>query len=422
MAYIDVSGLPGVTLLAGIDPVTRDMFLSANTVNAEINPIDIYKEMRICRRLNEDLRPFDVFLSGRGNNPKGPGKATERFVIQNQGTRFVPFDLTHQLTVTGTVITDDGQEGIACFDRTPLSATSNVDINYVPPQVEVITVQAGSGLDATQDELLREIHAGTIRYVHVDRDNVAFGDGTPSNPFNTFDAAVAWGNLKSIRRMYVRSDCELDADVEDFEVYGASQARINLNGFSVDSTDFHNCEIHGSSTGFGTYRECNILNGTSGMGGFYYNCAISGDVSALPGGYLIIAECFSGIPGDGRPSVDLLGAATQFGLRKWGGGIEARGISDGSAVTIELDNGEVRLSANCDSQSNLNIRGVGFFENLGTASPNTRSLINPAEAQAANAKVDQLTFTKANELDVNVQSLNGTDLLGSGDNGDKWRG
>lgn len=152
MAYIDVSTLPGVTLLAGIDPVTRDMFLSAATVDATINPMDIYSEMRICRRLNESLRPYDVFLTAFGNIAKGGGKFTERYVQQNQGTRFVPFDISHELTVNGTVITDDGQEGIACFDRTSLNVATVVDINYIPPQVEVITVNSGSGV-TPQDKI-----------------------------------------------------------------------------------------------------------------------------------------------------------------------------------------------------------------------------------------------------------------------------
>lgn len=161
MAYIDVSGLAGISLLAGIDPVTREMFLSLATVDASINPIDIYKEMRICRRLDETLRGFEVFLAAFGNVAKGGGKFTERYVQQLLGTRFVPYDANQELTVTGTVITDDGQEGVACFDRTGLTATTVVDINYIPPQVEIITVTTGSGLSVEQDAKLTSIDANT---------------------------------------------------------------------------------------------------------------------------------------------------------------------------------------------------------------------------------------------------------------------
>ena len=144
-------------LIASIDPVNRDIYLDASTVNTTINPIDLYKEMRTLRRTDESLRPYDVFMSAFGNVPKGGGKFTERYVRLNSGARIIPFDVSHELTINGTIITDDGQEGIACFDRTPLTATTVVDINYVPPQVEVITITGGSALTAQETLMLTRL-------------------------------------------------------------------------------------------------------------------------------------------------------------------------------------------------------------------------------------------------------------------------
>jgi hypothetical protein len=138
-----------------IDGPNRDIYLSADTVGSTFNPMDAYKEMRALRRTDESLQVFQPFLQAKGNDPKGGGKFTERYVVQINGTRFIPYNVSHTLTVIGTVITDDGQEGIACFDRSPLSGTTRVDINYVPPQVEIITVSGGSGLSqAEHDKLL----------------------------------------------------------------------------------------------------------------------------------------------------------------------------------------------------------------------------------------------------------------------------
>lgn len=137
-------------LIASIDGPNRDIYLSADTVGAEINPIDLYKEMRTLRRTTEELRKYNLFLEAKGYDQKAPGKFTERYVICLEGTRIIPFDISHTLTVTGTIITDDGQEGVNCFDRTPLTSTTVVDINYLPPQVEVITVNtSGGGGDVT---------------------------------------------------------------------------------------------------------------------------------------------------------------------------------------------------------------------------------------------------------------------------------
>lgn len=129
-----------------IDPINRDIYLHADTVGVDLEPMDIYREMRALRKSDETLRPFDVFLTAKGRDPKGGGKYTERYVVCNLGTRIIPYDTSQELTVVGTIITDDEQEGTACFDRTPLSPTTQVDINYVPKQVEVIEINTGSGI------------------------------------------------------------------------------------------------------------------------------------------------------------------------------------------------------------------------------------------------------------------------------------
>jgi len=151
-----------MALVATIDGPNRDVYLSANTVGVDIIPMDIYKEVRTLRRLNEDLRKYEMFISAFGNVDKGGGKATERYIQLNSGTRIIPYDVSHVLTITGIMITDDGQEGIACFDRTPLAGSTNVDINYIPPQVEIITVIGGSGLSVAQDGKLTELSQNSL--------------------------------------------------------------------------------------------------------------------------------------------------------------------------------------------------------------------------------------------------------------------
>lgn len=132
-----------MALISYIDPIARDIHLHADTVGASIHPMDIYREVRTLRRTTPELRKYKPFLTGRGADSKGGGKTTERYVLLLDGTRVVPYNVSHVLTVTGTIITDDGQEGVSCFDRAPLSSTTRVDINYIPPQVEVVTISTG---------------------------------------------------------------------------------------------------------------------------------------------------------------------------------------------------------------------------------------------------------------------------------------
>jgi len=155
-----------MALVSNIDGENRLIYLSSETVDASINPIDIYKEVRNLRASNEELRKYDNFITGKGHIPKGSGKFTERYTILLKGTRIVPYNTSHVLTITGTIITDDGKEGVYCFNRSLLDQEVTVDINYVPPQVEVIAVQTG-GLNDQQNTLLEEIHSSNTNILNA---------------------------------------------------------------------------------------------------------------------------------------------------------------------------------------------------------------------------------------------------------------
>lgn len=125
-------------LIDHIDGPNRRIYLHADSVGVQIHPMDIYREMRALRASDESLRNFEVFMKAAGNIPKGGGKFTERYVVCVAGTRIVPFDTSHDPEIVGVIISDDGLEGRNLFDRSSLSPTSIVNIDYVPPQVEVI--------------------------------------------------------------------------------------------------------------------------------------------------------------------------------------------------------------------------------------------------------------------------------------------
>ena len=142
--------------VALIDGVNRRIYLDASTFNTTLSPIDIYRDERALR-VSGQGREFPRLTSMSGNVPKGGGKSTERYLSVLEGARIVPYNMTGFLTVTGTVITDDGQEGVACFDRSGLSVGVEIDLNYVPPQVEIITVSGGSAMSAQESAQLKEL-------------------------------------------------------------------------------------------------------------------------------------------------------------------------------------------------------------------------------------------------------------------------
>ena len=147
-----------MTIIASIDSSTspRRIYLHADTVGVTFQPMDAYKEMRSLRASDESLRAYDVYMTSQGNEPTGPSTATPRRV-RMENSVFIPFDTDHVLTVIGEVITSSGGSGVSAFDRTPLNVNTSVDINYIPPQVEILYINTGSGVTA-QDKI--DIAAG----------------------------------------------------------------------------------------------------------------------------------------------------------------------------------------------------------------------------------------------------------------------
>lgn len=128
-------------VVASFDWPNRRIYMAAATWH----PLDVYREMRADRRLNEYGRQFDPLVKYDGNVPKGGGKFTPRYMTMLQGAKIVPVDGgTEPITdVQGEIITDD---------QTPFidvsSLTTKPQVNYAPAEAEIIEVMTGSGINA----------------------------------------------------------------------------------------------------------------------------------------------------------------------------------------------------------------------------------------------------------------------------------
>lgn len=134
----------------------RRYYLSFDTVTNGVDFAAAYLEERAYRAASgENVRGKRPMLRGDGFVSKGGNRRTERFVSHLNGARPVPYDTSHTLTMLVEPITVENNpanalSGADVFDRSPLSPSTNVNIDVGYAQVEVITVSSGSGLDATQ--------------------------------------------------------------------------------------------------------------------------------------------------------------------------------------------------------------------------------------------------------------------------------
>lgn len=131
-------------LVASVNYATKRIYLSADTVGASIDTVDVYKEVRALRRTTEAHRAFKPIIIAGGNVEKIPGvSATPAYVQLLYGCRIIPYNTSHSLRLIRDTFTDDGFAGRDCFDRTPLSASVVVDIDVDIAEVEIRYISTG---------------------------------------------------------------------------------------------------------------------------------------------------------------------------------------------------------------------------------------------------------------------------------------
>ena len=145
-------------LVDSIDYTNKRIYLSADTVGASVDTIDIYKEVRALRVSTDSHRNFDPMITAGGNVQKTATTFTPKFVQLLFGCRIVPYDTSHTITITRETFTDDNLSGEQVFDLSPLSMGVGVNILINVPQVEVLVVETGvSGLTPAESLKLDKV-------------------------------------------------------------------------------------------------------------------------------------------------------------------------------------------------------------------------------------------------------------------------
>ena len=165
-------------LVSSVDYANKRIYLSAETVGAEIDLIDVYKEVRALRRTNETHRKFKPMLVSGGNLQKTATTFTPKYVQLLYGCRIVPYDTSHNLILIREAFTDDGLVGHEVFDRTALSPTTAVDIDVNVQEVEIRLVSTGGSAVLPED--ITAIRDAILNAVAVNYNTI----GTIGNKIN----------------------------------------------------------------------------------------------------------------------------------------------------------------------------------------------------------------------------------------------
>jgi len=255
--------------------------------------------------------------------------------------------------------------------------------------------------------------AGTGLYVN----------GTIDNPVsNIADARTIADNL-GLRMVHMLpgSSIILAQSFDNFEFRGAG-FEVALGGQSVSGTRFFNAaDITGIATGANRvfFQDC-VINGATLPLFFARGCRIVGTMILSDAADYFFDLCFGGAAGSTLAIIDF-GAAvgdTTVHMTHSANGFEFQNMGQAGTDILIMDGlGQVTFNANCIGGTATFI-GVFNLINNGSVAITEADIINVATD--IKAKTDDLTFTKAKELDSNVQSVNDANVTGDGQVGTEW--
>lgn len=138
--------------VASINYVTKRITLSAETVDANLDTLDVYREVVALRKSTAAHRQYPPMIEAGGNVEKIAGVSyTLPYARLLNGCRIVPYNTSHSIKLVRDTFTDDGLAGRDCFDRTSLSASVAVDIDVDFPEIETRVVSVGGASVITGD-------------------------------------------------------------------------------------------------------------------------------------------------------------------------------------------------------------------------------------------------------------------------------
>jgi len=189
-----------------------------------------------------------------------------------------------------------------------------------------------------------------------------FPIGTEGQPVNNLVDALAISVMRGIKTFRVVGTLVIDIDVTGYTLKGARSFLTDilvLTGTNTDGSRLEDLTVTGAQDGSFFYERCLItgLTGCAGVArecGFdLVQCTIHDDET------FVAADCISGVPGQGSPSISL-GTNSTIQLRRYSGGMRLVNVDASNDGTIGLTEGHLILDASCTGGT-LTLRGVGQY-------------------------------------------------------------
>ena len=246
-------------------------------------------------------------------------------------------------------------------------------------EVEVNGVVPGSFGEAAKQ-------VAFLDHVIVDVNNGAAGTayplGTQQAPVNNIADAVTIGNSIGSRHIFVEEDATVLAtdNVDGFKISGAHATKSEITlapGCSTIFTEFSSCTLTGEGDGYVTVRD-SLINDYDNFSGIAHQTMINGTITLAGNTACHFLDCFSGVPGQGTPTIDGGGAGGPgFAFRNYNGGIKVENVTDAIDVSMDMNSGQIVLDGTVTAGTFV-LRGISKLTDNsgGTATVDSSDLIN----------------------------------------------
>ncbi len=324
---------------------------------------DVYREYVDRRANDDDFRKWSPLMVAKGNDSKGLGKYTPRYITLLNGCRVIPYDENIAIYVTGEAITDNPDVDPDPFDTS--TRTNPLKLFITPPAAEIVkdvdSLAAIAHMSFNNEVWLDPVHG--FSFASFTGDPILLGNG--QYPVNSFEEAYQIATSKGLTRFRLShaNAFSTPLDIVNFNVRGDSAVSTSLQldpSAVVDNCQITDLTITGTLDG-GTIIERCVVNGINYFNGIINNSALTEQPIVLGGSSeALFFQCFSAVPGgNARPRIDFNHGPTPLAVRDWYGGLElVNKTNDVGEVSVDMSSGTLYIRSSCTA-GEITVRGIG---------------------------------------------------------------
>ena len=266
------------------------------------------------------------------------------------------------------------------------------EISPVLPTAFTQVVRTSSS-SATLQELTAIQFSSFQNAVWVDAINGVTGTdfpaGTPESPVISIPQATSIAEARGFSSIRIKGDFTFDTGdiIEDYLIIGDGEDRSNFvvnAGAILANSEVKNTRLDGTLDGGTTLRNCHLGN-LQFINGEMHSCALTGTITLGGNVEAGIVNCYSDVPGNSTPTVDMGGSGQALHVRNYVGGLTIANKNGFEEASLDFISGNF-IIANTVTEGTVIVRGTSGFTNNGGSNVvvDTTKLIFPEQIQLSN--------------------------------------